>query len=51
MDRFISEQNIARYRKLASSATTEAERKRLLELLAEEEAKSIEMQKAKAAGQ
>jgi hypothetical protein len=36
MDRFFNDQHIDRYRRLASAATTEAERKVLLDLLAEE---------------
>jgi hypothetical protein len=46
MDRFVNEQNLERFRKLASTVTTEAERKMLLTLLAGEEAKFIELQKA-----
>jgi hypothetical protein len=36
MDRLVNDQNIERYRRLASAATTAAERKILLDLLAEE---------------
>lgn len=50
MDRFVSEQNIARYRRLASGSITESERRKLLELLAEEEAKFIQSLRAAAAG-
>jgi hypothetical protein len=38
MDRFVTEQNIERYRKLASGALTAPERRAILLLLAEEEA-------------
>jgi hypothetical protein len=36
LERFISDRNVQRYRKLACAATTEAEREKLLGLLAEE---------------
>jgi hypothetical protein len=39
MDRFIADENIRRYRQLANEATSEAERSKLLALLAEEEIK------------
>ena len=39
MDRFVNEQNLARFRRLASATINSAERKMLLVLLAEEEAK------------
>ena len=45
MDRFFNNQNIERYRKLASESTSGAERKLLLTLLAEDKAKFIELQK------
>lgn len=45
MDRFYSDQNIARYRILASDSTTVAERQRLLDLLAEEMARFTELHK------
>jgi hypothetical protein len=45
MDRCFNNQNIERYRILASESTSEAKRKLLLTLLAEEEAKFIELQK------
>jgi hypothetical protein len=45
MDRFITEQNMERYRRLASTATTDADKILLLVLLAEEEAKFIKQQK------
>lgn len=48
MDRFVNDQNLERYRKLASASTGEGERKILLGLLADEEAKFIELQKARA---
>jgi hypothetical protein len=51
LDWFVSDQNIARYRRLASAGTTEVERIELLEMLAEEEAKFIEMQKTTGAAQ
>jgi hypothetical protein len=43
MDRFFNDQNLDRLRSLASIATTEAERKILLGLLAEESLKFIEL--------
>jgi hypothetical protein len=46
MDRFVNDENLERFRRLASAATSEAERKTLLGLLAEERAKFIEVQKA-----
>jgi hypothetical protein len=49
MDRFVNDQNIERYRKLASASTNEAERKILLGLLAEENTKFKELQKARTA--
>ena len=39
MDRFVSRENIKRYRKLANESTDAVERSRIMELLAEEEAK------------
>jgi hypothetical protein len=39
LDRFINDRNVERYRKLACAATTSAERKALLSLLAEEKVK------------
>jgi hypothetical protein len=39
MDRFITRENIKRYRKLASEATDSTERSRIMKLLADEEAK------------
>jgi len=47
MDRFYDEQNMARYRKLASEAVTEAERTRLLGLLGREMDKFTELHKAR----
>ena len=44
MDRFFNNQNIERYRELASESTSGAERKLLLTLLAEDKAKFIELQ-------
>jgi hypothetical protein len=43
MDRFFNHQNLERLRSLASIATTEAERKILLGLLADERLKLIEL--------
>jgi hypothetical protein len=39
MDRFVNQQNINRYRRLASKTTKAAERLQIMKLLAEEEAK------------
>ena len=39
VDRFVNRENIKRYRQLASEATDETERARIMKLLAEEEAK------------
>jgi hypothetical protein len=39
MDRFVTRENIKRYRKLASESTDSAERSRIMKLLSEEEAK------------
>ena len=39
MDRFVTRENIKRYRKLASASTDAIERSRIMKLLAEEEAK------------
>jgi hypothetical protein len=39
LEDFLSEQNIARYRKLLDSSTDETERRTIIELLVEEEAK------------
>ena len=49
MDRFINDENLERFRRLASATTSETERKILLGLLAQEEAKFIELQKARIA--
>jgi ureidoglycolate hydrolase len=38
MERFITQRNIERYRQLAAKATTEDQRKKLLSLLAQEQA-------------
>jgi hypothetical protein len=46
MDRFVNEQNLARFRRLVSATITAAERKMLLVLLAEEEAKFVALNKA-----
>jgi hypothetical protein len=48
MDRFVNDQNIERFRKLASASTNETDRRILLGLLAEENAKFIDLQKARA---
>jgi hypothetical protein len=45
IDRFVNDQNTERFKRLASGATTEVERKILLGLLAEEHIKFIELQK------
>jgi hypothetical protein len=50
MDRFYTEQNIIRYRKLASEAITSAERTRLIALLAREMSRFTELHKAQARG-
>jgi len=47
MDRFVSDQNLERLRKLANVSTTEAERKILFGLLAEVKTDFIELQKAR----
>ena len=47
VERFVSEQNIKRFRKLASAATAAADRTTLLALLAEEEAKVIGLGQAR----
>ena len=39
MDRFVSRENITRYRHLASESTDVAERTQIMKLLADEEAK------------
>jgi len=39
MDRFVTQENIKRYRKLASASTDAVERSRIMALLAEEETK------------
>jgi hypothetical protein len=44
-ERFVNDQNLERFKKLASAATTEAERKTLFGLLAKEQVKFIELQK------
>ena len=49
MDRFVNDQNLERLRKLANVSTTEAERKILFGLLAEEKTEFIELQKARIA--
>jgi hypothetical protein len=45
VDRFINELNLERFRRLADAVTTTAERKVLLELLAEEKTKFVERQR------
>jgi hypothetical protein len=47
MDRFVIGENLKRFQKLASRAVTEKEKSKLLALLGEEEAKFIELQRAK----
>jgi hypothetical protein len=49
IERFVSEQNIDRYRRLAASAITPTERAKLLGLLAEEQARLTALKKARAA--
>jgi hypothetical protein len=49
MDRFINDENLERFRRLASATTSETERKILLGLLAQEEVKFIELQRARSA--
>jgi hypothetical protein len=39
MDRFVNQQNINRYRRLARETTNATERQQIMKLLAEEEAK------------
>ena len=39
MDRFVTRENIERYRRLANESANDRERLRILQLLAEEEAK------------
>jgi hypothetical protein len=47
MDRFVSRENIERYRRLSVETTDAAERLRILKLLAEEEAKfKLEMSRS-----
>jgi hypothetical protein len=46
MDRFINDQNLDRLRRLASVATSAAERKILFGLLAKEKTTFVELQKA-----
>ena len=47
MDRFVSRENIERYRRLATETADAAERSRILKLLAEEEAKfKLEMSRS-----
>jgi hypothetical protein len=48
MDRFYDEQNMARYRKLASEAITDMERTHLLRLLGKEMDEFTDLQKARA---
>jgi hypothetical protein len=45
--KFVNDQNLERFRRLASAATVEAERRILLDLLAEEQIKFVELQKAR----
>jgi hypothetical protein len=47
-DQFVSDQNLERFRKLADAVTTASERKTLLALLAEEQARFIERQRFRA---
>ena len=41
MDKFVHEQNLDHYRKLLANTTDDAQRRQLLKLLAEEEAKDL----------
>jgi hypothetical protein len=41
MDRFVTRENIKRYRRLAGESTDPAERSRIMKLLAEEESKLV----------
>ncbi len=50
MERFVNEQNLKRLRNLASSATSEAEKTKLLSFLAEEETKFRELHKESGGG-
>jgi hypothetical protein len=47
MDRFIIEQNLERFRRLASVTTSEPKRKILFELLGAEEAKFMKLRKVR----
>ena len=47
-DQLVSNQNLERFRKLADAVTTESERKTLLAVLAEEQAKFIALQRFRA---
>jgi hypothetical protein len=47
MERFVNDQNIERYRRLACATITEAERKILLGLLADEKDKFNELQRSR----
>ena len=49
MDRFVNAQNLSRLRRLASETTSEAEKLKLLALLAEEEAKFIKLERTRIA--
>jgi len=52
MDRFVSRENVKRYRRLASKSTDGVERMRILNLLAEEEAKfKLELSRSDGAGE
>jgi hypothetical protein len=46
-DRFVSDQIVERFRRLACAAIIDADRMRLLGLLADEEEKYVEFQKAR----
>ena len=45
MERFVHRQNIERFRRLLAETVDEAERRRILKLLAEEEAKDVASRK------
>ena len=49
MDRFVNEENLERFRRLASVSTTEPERKILFGLLADEQAKFLELHQGRRA--
>ena len=51
MDRFVSRENIRRYRKLVSESTDATERSQIMKLLAEEETKfKLELRRGRSDG-